>query len=115
MEKEVKCCDQHEENVKLVWTYAFNGYEYWCPYCGENYGMLGAGETRALTFSECREMIKYRRIGKDYLKARSAQVCESLMWKGKRISPDDLPSHEKKRIQKVIDEWVYPAELAASH
>ena len=105
---EVKCCNRHDENVQLVWTFAFMGAEYWCPYCGANFGMLGAGEIRELTFAERREMIKYRNIGKDYLDARSTLVCETLLWEGKRIRPEDLPDEEKERIQSVIDNWVYP-------
>lgn len=105
---EVLCCSRHEKNVQLVWTFAFPGAEYWCPYCGCSEGMLGAGEIRQLTFSERREMIKYRYIGKEYLQARSTAVCSSLMWKGERIKPEDLPIEERKRIKKVIDEWEYP-------
>ena len=107
---EVRCCDRHEENVQLVWTFAFNDSEYWCPYCGANYGMMGAGEYRELSFSQKREMIKYRSIGKDYLDARSSLVCSSLLWEGERISPHDLPNKEKQRIQDVIDNWAYPIE-----
>ncbi len=107
---EIRCCDRHEKNVQLVWTFAFPGAEYWCPYCGATSGMMGAGEYRNLTFSECREMIKYRHIGDDFLDARSTSVCSSMMWEGKRISPHDLPDHEKKRIQEVINEWVYPED-----
>ena len=43
--KEIKICENHPEfEVPLIWTFAFNGAEYWCPYCGQNSGMLGAGE-----------------------------------------------------------------------
>jgi hypothetical protein len=107
---EVRCCNQHEENVQLVWTFAFPGAEYWCPFCGYTSGMMGAGEYRELTFAERREMVKYRHIGDEYLSARSAACCSELKWEGKWIKPDDLPDHEKERIQKVIDEWKYPHE-----
>ena len=108
---EVKCCSRHEENVKLIWTFAFAGAEYWCPYCGANEGIMGAGEIRELTFEECREMVKYKHIGKEFLEAKSANACNSLIWEGERISPHDLPNAEKKRIWKVIEDWVYPINL----
>ena len=108
----VRCCNRHEENVKLVWTFAFNGYEYWCPYCGANYGMLGAGEIRELTFSEMREMVKYRTIGKDYIDAIDSFNCDELKFNGKWIKPEDLPEEENERLQLIIDNWVYPVELS---
>lgn len=110
MKKTIKCCNRHEENVQLIWTFAFPGAEYWCPYCGANYGMMGAGEERELTFAECREMIKYRYIGREYLSAMSSLNCDSLMWEGKRIKHSELPESEKQRLLKIIDEWVYPIE-----
>jgi hypothetical protein len=110
MKTEIKCCNRHDENVKLEWTFAFPGAEYWCPYCGANYGMMGAGEIRELTFTERREMIKYRKIGKEYLNAVSTFNCSYLEWEGKRITPKELPKAEKQRLQKIIDEWRYPVD-----
>ena len=110
MKKEVKCCNRHDENVQLVWTFAFPGAEYWCPYCGAHYGMMGAGEVRELTFAERREMIKYRKIGKEYLNAMSTFNCSALMWEGKQITPDELPEEEKTRLKKIINEWKYPID-----
>jgi len=98
--------------VQLIWTFAFPGAEYWCPYCGYISGMLGAGEYRKLTFAERRAMVKYRHIGKEFLEAKSRTNCSSLIWEGKRISPVDLPVEEKQRLKAIIDDWKYPAELA---
>jgi len=49
--KEIRICDRHEKQVPLIWTFAFPGSEYWCPYCGGNFGMLGAGEMVESTMS----------------------------------------------------------------
>lgn len=108
----VRCCDKHDENVKLVWTFAFMGAEYWCPYCGANFGMLGAGEIRELTFSEMREMVKYKNIGKDYLDAIDSLNCDELLFNGKWIKPENLPKEEKQRLKSVIDNWVYPINIS---
>ena len=42
-ESEIRVCSQHEKSVPLLWTFKFDGSEYWCPYCGWNGGMMGAG------------------------------------------------------------------------
>ena len=107
---EVKCCYRHDENVQLIWTFAFPGAEYWCPYCGYTAGMLGAGETRELTFAQRREMIKWRSVGQEYLNARATFSCDTLLWEGERIKPEDLPEAEKIRLQKIIDQWEYPID-----
>ena len=40
----MKICDRHDEyEVPLIWTFAFSGCEYWCPYCGNKGGMMGTG------------------------------------------------------------------------
>lgn len=106
----VKCCGRHKENVQLIWTFAFPGAEYWCPYCGYMCGMLGAGEERELTFTEMRGMIKYRHIGKEYLDAKATFNSTGTRWEGEMISPEDLPDEEKQRLQKIIDDWVYPID-----
>ena len=43
-EKEIKICSNHTEQIPLIWTFAFPGAEYWCPYCGFTGGMFGSGE-----------------------------------------------------------------------
>lgn len=40
----MKVCSCHEEQVPLIWTFKFDGKEYWCPACGYTSGMFGAGE-----------------------------------------------------------------------
>lgn len=42
---EIKICNNHEIQVPLLYTFKFDGYEYWCPYCGYKSGMFGAGKT----------------------------------------------------------------------
>lgn len=35
-------CRQHREiQVPMLWTFKFDGAEYWCPYCGYNTGAFG--------------------------------------------------------------------------
>jgi len=41
-EDEIKVC-MCDEKTPLIWTFKFNGKEYWCPSCGYTSGMFGAG------------------------------------------------------------------------
>lgn len=44
MEKEITICSNHRYyQVPLIWTFRHHGAEFWCPFCGEQSGMLGAG------------------------------------------------------------------------
>ena len=41
----MKICSNHRDyEVPLIYTFAWNYNEYWCPYCGCHEGMMGAGE-----------------------------------------------------------------------
>ncbi len=98
---------QHKKIVPLISTFAFNGAEYWCPYCGYTGGMMGAGEHVDET-PELREIAdEYEEKTKLFLRAKSAGVCISLLWKGERISPYDHPDEEKEKNREIIGNWVY--------
>lgn len=65
---EIKICDNHEKQVPLLWTFKFDGYEYWCPYCGYKCGMLGAGKTVKIPGTDLLEQKKYwEEKSKEYL------------------------------------------------
>jgi hypothetical protein len=40
---EIKICSNHTEQVPLIWTFKFAGYEYWCPACGFKGEIFGSG------------------------------------------------------------------------
>ena len=58
----IKICDRHDYQMPLIWTFAFNSTEYWCPYCGRKEGMLGAGEDVPFTWKLWNRYIKYKRF-----------------------------------------------------
>lgn len=43
MEKQIKVCEC-DGKTPLIWTFKFDGAEYWCPRCGYTSGMFGAGK-----------------------------------------------------------------------
>jgi|GEM_PF-5329581 len=110
MSDTMKICNRHENQVPLLWTFAFPGSEYWCPYCGANYGMLGAGENVPVTMVLKREKVKWKNETRGYLHARAVLASSSTEFEGERMSPDELPQSEKDRLQKVIDNHAYPAD-----
>jgi len=98
----MKICSNHRDyEVPLIYTYAWNGSEYWCPYCGCHEGMLGAGED----VNETPELLKrariYEKATEEYRDALSTSICCELEWKGKRIKPQDLPDEEKQRLKNI--------------
>jgi hypothetical protein len=105
----IKVCTSHQDELvtPLIWTFAFSGAEYWCPYCGKNGGMFGAGEEVESTAKLRNRLKRFEKLSKDFLYANSVHVCATMSWDGGRITPDKLPQHEKDRIQKVLDDWEY--------
>ncbi len=108
-DKEIRICTSHQDDLitPLIWTFAFNEAEYWCPFCGKNEGMMGAGELVKSTAVLRNRLKRFKKISYDYLDAKSVEVCSSMQWKGKWINANDLPEEEKDRLKKVIKDWKY--------
>ena len=78
------CTNHPEYKVPMIWTYAFPGAEWWCPYCGDTQGMFGGKSVEAT--KELKDDKKaWEKVSKPYLNAVSTFACESLIWRKKRI------------------------------
>jgi len=108
-EREIKICSRHrdKEETPLIWTFAFNGAEYWCPYCGVNEGMLGAGENVEWTQELQDRHDKYKKESKNFLHARSAIVCSSITINGENRTFDSLPSQTQSYYRNMANSWKY--------
>lgn len=108
----IRICKNHQGyKVPLIYTFAFNKSEFWCPYCGFNGGFFGSGKQVESTARLRNRYRRFKKASKDFLEARSIKICSSTMWEGKRISPKDLPQEEKDRIEKVIGSYRYKTKL----
>ena len=112
MEKEIKICYKHQNyQTPLIWTFAFRGAEYWCPYCGFTGGMLGSG----IMVNETPKLIKrkkgYEELHKEYLHAQGVTYCIETKWKDKFIKPEDLPQEEKDRLKEIRNEYKYEVKI----
>ncbi len=103
----IKICACHDEEVPLLWTFAFPGAEYWCPACGYTNGMFGAGQEVEVTMPLKRLKVQWKKRSEEFLDAMSTFSCSELEWEGKRTKPSELPQEEKDRCKKVIDNWKY--------
>ncbi len=112
--EEIRICTSHQDELRtpLIFTFAFDGAEYWCPYCGKNEGMMGAGEKVKSTAILRIRLRRFKKLSEDFLDAKCSLVCSSMMWEGKRITPDQLPQEEKDKRQKAIDDWRYEQKPA---
>ena len=100
----MKICFEHRDyEVPLIYTFAWNFSEYWCPYCDKHEGVLGAGGD----ILETKELIKrgklFKKATEEYRDARSTLICSETMWKGKRVKPSELPKEEIERLKKIVD------------
>ena len=55
--RNILICNRHDEQVPMIWTFKFQGAEYWCPYCGHNTGAFGPDGREVPTSYEL-EMVK---------------------------------------------------------
>lgn len=114
MAEGMRVCEDHPDYVvPLLWTFAFIGAEYWCPYCGYKSGMLGAGiEVEETSILEERRQ-KYKESSKMFLRAMGRQIAVYTEYKGQRIKPSELPGDEKEKDQAIISNWQYGVKIEA--
>lgn len=101
MEK-IRICNNHQNYpTPLIWTFAFSGAEYWCPYCGKQEGMLGAGELVENTGELKKREEAYKKLYREYCHAHGVTSASLTEWEGKDIPPSELPEEEKNRLAKI--------------
>lgn len=110
--KNIKICPDHQDyQVPLILAFSFPGSEYWCPYCGHNYGMLGAGDDIEETL-ELKERAKlFKDYASKYLHAQRTICCAMTKWKGKAIKPEYLPREEKERLKQIRADYSYKQRI----
>lgn len=108
-EEKIKICSNHQdkEQTPLIWTFAFDYAEYWCPYCGCNEGMLGAGDDIEWTQELQDRHDKYKKESRAFLKAKCAMVCSWLTINGKKRTFDSLPLQTQSYYKNKSKSWKY--------
>lgn len=106
----MKICSNHSEyQVPLLSTMAFNGAEYWCPYCGASEGMFGAGETIKPTEKLLGRASIYREHSAYYLGANGRLACVAFDQNGCKIDRKDFSPAMMDEVRKFLKEnpWSY--------
>lgn len=86
----ILCCPRHlEYRVPLIFTFAFPGAEYWCPFCGYKSGIFGAGEQVPATSELAARYEVYHVAALDYLRSRGAGE-----W-AYRVPSEELPAPDQ--------------------
>lgn len=91
-----------KREIPLIFTFAFNGFEYWCPYCGNKSDMFG-GEEVPWSEKLYNRRHRYKENFKPYLMANSSLNCSQLMWDGEWIAPNALPVPELDRLRDLVE------------
>lgn len=106
--KTIKICEYHQDyQVPLIWTFAFRGVEYWCPYCGNKSGMLGAGVSVDMTETLKRRLEEYKEKAEQFLFAQLRTCAIETEHEGAMIRPADLPDSVKEADVKIRTSWKY--------
>lgn len=108
-EEEIRVCNRCDDygETPLIWTFAFNGAEYWCPACGATYGMLGAGKMVPCTTTLKSRLAEDQKASKVYLRARGTLICAQTKYKGEWVSPRDLPENVLNKLKEKATSWKY--------
>lgn len=107
MKKEIRICNCHDKEVPLIWTFAFDGAEYWCPYCGYTCGMFGAGKVVKLTPELKQSQKEWIKKTKPFLTAVSTLNCSAMKIKGVLVMRKDFPAKMVEKYRKIRNEFEY--------
>lgn len=95
-------CLKNEHEIPLIFTFAFNGHEKWCPFCGGVYDIFGSTSIPWSVKLHNRRH-RYEENFKPYLMAVSSLNCSQLMWDGKWTAPKSLPVREIDRLRDLVE------------
>ena len=111
MSSTIKICGAHDHRpTPMIFTFAFPGSEYWCPYCGHHGGMFGTGIDVPTTLELEATAMTDEAGAQDYLRAIGGLRAVKVLYRNEWVSPDDLPPDEVSRRNRIIANWHYPAE-----
>lgn len=66
----IAVCSSHPEfQVPLISTYKFKGAEFWCPFCGQCYGLFGNYLELKVTETLKNRLKKYKAHSTSYLES----------------------------------------------
>ena len=106
-EDEITVCDCHKKDVQLIWTFAFPYKEFWCPYCGATYGMMGAGRNAKWTWKIHNEYVNNLKRSRMFLRAIAMKNCSKYKYKGEWIEPSKIPEKLLNYYNKQAEKWKY--------
>ena len=107
----LKICVHHRYRVPLLWTFAFPGAEYWCPYCGHTHGMLGAGDSVPVTEELLDRRDAYEEFCADYLLAQASTYCHSMTIDDVEYKREDIPEKNLEIFALARKNWKYRIKL----
>lgn len=62
-------CPKHDRRIPLIWTYAFKGFERWCPCCGRKFEVFDNFEDAPITEELQQSHKQWKEKSKEYLDA----------------------------------------------
>ena len=109
---EIKVCRDHQEQevTPLIWTFAFRGAEYWCPFCGDSSGMMGAGENVESTPELVERLAEYKKRSRQYLRGNSLLVCSETKYRGKWMKFSEMPAKAQAFWRNKAKQWEYKVD-----
>lgn len=107
MSETIKICENHDYEVPLIYTFAFIGAEYWCPYCGYTGGMFGSGKDVKVTEKLMGRLYLYKQHSKAMLDATGGLICCARKLNGGKIKPENYPENMRKELVEMAKNWEY--------
>lgn len=103
-----QCNEDHATETPLISTMAFNGYEYWCPFCGYQTGMMGYKNRITLTPVLEKKLLVYKIFSNEFLSATGSQVCSAREINGIRVSREDFTPEFLAQMNAIVEQgWKY--------
>lgn len=106
MANKINVCPWHlEYPVPLIYTFAFRGAEYWCPFCQYKSGILEAGEIVELTPELEKRHDLFKAAALPYINAVGTLNCDRIEYprgSGITMPPNELPAEVLEENARIV-------------
>jgi hypothetical protein len=91
--KKIRVCDC---GAPLLWTFLYDGYEYFCMACGNKYGMLGAGKlvdqtktlrAQEIVFTDVFKALRKHLLGNGRFRRKDCKKCLGEQYHTQHLTP----------------------------
>lgn len=104
----IRICTEHQKQIPLIFTQAFENKKYWCPHCGATYNDLTEKKITELTDTLKKRRAENLKKSSDFLNAKLILSTDKKVdVGGHRIPKENLPDSKLDKLKEIVNSYSY--------